>query len=196
MTALGAAGAAPSAPWRHVVLVGLPGAGKSTVGAAVAEAMRRPFVDFDAVIEREAGRRVSELFAEYGEAHFRALEATLSERLAAAGEACVLAPGGGWAANASAVAALRPRSWVVWLTVGVDEALRRIRAQGGGRPLLAGVDPEAALATLLAARQPQYAAADAQVGTEGLTVAEVVRRVVLVASQLPGSLANRPVSDF
>lgn len=186
--------AARSAPWRHLVLVGLPGAGKSTVGAAVAAATGRPFVDFDEVIEREAGRPVPALFAEKGEPHFRALEADLSQRLSAAAEPCVLAPGGGWAANAAAVAALRDRSWVVWLKVGVSEALRRIEAQGGGRPLLAVPDAEAVLASLLAERQERYAGADAQVDTDGLVVSEVVRRVVLAESGLAGQLATRPVS--
>jgi shikimate kinase len=151
-------------------------------------------VDFDAVIERETGQTVAALFAERGEPQFRALEAALSERLAGAAEPCVLAPGGGWASNGPAVAALRSTSWVVWLRVGVGEAMRRIRDQGGGRPLLAGADAEGALAALLARRQEQYERADAQVETDGLVVSEVVRRVVLAEQSLLGELANRPVN--
>src|SRR5262245_821539 len=95
----------PSKP--HVILVGLPGAGNTSVGRAVAQQLGRAFLDLDEEIERREGRTVSQIFAESGEAYFRKKERHLTEELREAG-LMVLAPGGGWIANADVVTMLRP----------------------------------------------------------------------------------------
>src|SRR6185503_1973015 len=95
----------PSKP--HIILVGLPGAGKSTVGALVAEKLGRTFLDFDAEIERREGMPISQIFGERGEAGFRQLERKITEELKDFGN-MILSPGGGWVMDQEGVALLRP----------------------------------------------------------------------------------------
>lgn len=168
-------------PAGHVVLVGLPGAGKTTVGPLVAACLGRPFLDLDREIERRSGRTVAELWAAEGEEAFRALEAGLTRELATA-PAAVLAPGGGWAAQPGLVALLRPPAVLVHLVVRPETALERLRAEPGTRPLLAGPDPLAALADLWRRRRASYEAADVAVATEGVApqaLADMVARAVV-----------------
>lgn len=166
---------------RHLVLVGLPGAGKSTVGALVAAALGRPFVDLDAVLERRAGRTVAEQFAAEGEAAFRAAEAALSAELAAR-EPAVIAPGGGWMTNAAARGALAPAARTVYLRVRPATAAARLADGGPLRPLLAGArEPVRAVAELLVRRGPAYEGADAAVDADAdgpAAVADAVVRLV------------------
>ena len=158
MTAAGAAGA-------HLILVGLPGAGKSTTGRMLARRLRRPFMDFDVELARREGRTVAEIFAERGEAYFRALEASLSAELVDAAP-MVLAPGGGWMANREAVALLRTRGRIIYLRVSPETALRRMGRGYARRPLLRGPDPLDALRRLYAERDVLYSAADHVFDTE------------------------------
>ena len=161
----------------HVVLVGLPGAGKSTVGPLVAERLGRGFVDLDAELERRAGRSVAAQFARDGEPAFRAGEAGLSAELAAA-EPAVLAPGGGWAANAAARAALAGRGVVVYLRVTPEAAYQRVMHGLLLRPLLAQAgDALATLRALQEGRAAAYASADVTVDADGAPEA-VAERVV------------------
>jgi shikimate kinase len=174
--------AADAAP-RHVVLVGLPGAGKSTVGPLAAHALGRAFLDFDAELERRAGRSVAEQFAEEGEAAFRAREAELSRELAGAiggpGGPLVLAPGGGWMTNHEAREALRAAGRTVYLRVRAETAARRLAAGGAVRPLVAGAaDPGAAVAALLARRGAAYEGADGVVDADAAPPEAVAARVV------------------
>lgn len=165
-----------------VVLVGLMGAGKSTVGRRLAERWRRPFLDLDEEIARRAGASVPEIFATWGESGFRALEARTTREIAAGigdGEAPIVAAGGGWMANRRARAAL-PAARTVWLKVGPVEAARRLASDPGGRPLLEAGDPAERLATLLAERLPAYGEATYTVDTAGRTAEDVVRRLAAV----------------
>ena len=171
----------PAEPARSIVLVGLPGAGKSTVGRAVAERLGWPYVDLDAEVERAAGTTVAGIFARDGEAAFRAAERTATESLAGR-RGLVIAPGGGWIENPGCVELLRPSASIVHLKVGVDTALRRMGAAQADRPLLRGPDPRAALAALLARRAPLYAGADVVIDTEVLDFQSVVRSVSTLAS--------------
>jgi shikimate kinase len=149
----------------HLILVGLPGAGKSTTGRMLARRLGRPFLDFDVELARREGQSVAEIFAERGEAYFRALEASLSAELVEA-PPMVLAPGGGWMANAAAVALLRERGRIIYLRVGPETALRRMGRGYSRRPLLRGPDPLAALRRLFVERDALYRAADHVFDTE------------------------------
>lgn len=168
---------------RHLVLVGLPGAGKTSVGRLAAERLGRAFLDFDEEIERRAGRSVAALFAGDGEAAFRAREAELSAELADR-EAMVLAPGGGWMANHLAAATLRPVARIIYLRVSPGAALDRMGPARATRPLLAGVDPRAALDALLHRREAVYAMADHVLDTDALSVDEVAESLVAITRDL------------
>ena len=168
---------------RHLVLVGLPGAGKTTVGRRLAALLDRPFLDFDAELERRAGATVAELFAREGEPAFRDREAALSAELVGSGP-MVLAPGGGWIANPAALATLRPAARIIYLRVSPASALERMGPGRAARPLLAGTDPRAALDGLLARRAALYAVADHTIDTEALSVHEVAESLAAMLRDL------------
>ena len=161
----------------HVVLVGLPGAGKSTIGALLGERLKRTFLDFDLEIERRQGMPVAQIFGERGEAAFRQLERELTEELTQFGN-MVLAPGGGWITDPAVVAMIRPPATMIYLRTRPETALKRLGGAGGGRPLLNRPDPLAELKSLLEARKSAYLAADLEVGTELLTPQQVTDQIV------------------
>ncbi len=165
----------------HIVLVGLPGAGKTTVGRQVAQALGRRFIDLDVEIERRSGRSVGAIFAGDGEAAFRRLEHEATAALVGSAPA-VIAPGGGWATQSASVALIRPHALIVHLAVSPTVALARLGEGIARRPLLAGADPLATLRRLARERAPAYAGADADVDTELLDPKEVVEAVVELVS--------------
>ncbi|WP_127503178.1 shikimate kinase [Actinoplanes solisilvae] len=136
----------------RAVFVGAPGAGKSTIGALVAEQLGVPFVDADAIIEERAGKPIPEIFIDDGEDAFRALERSV---IASALEDCdgVLALGGGAILN-EGTRALLAKHTVVYLSVELSDAVKRV-GLGAGRPLLA-INPRATLKYLLDQRRPLY----------------------------------------
>jgi shikimate kinase len=161
----------------HLVLVGLPGAGKTTVGEAVASRLGRPFLDLDREIERREGMPVSRIFAERGEHAFRGLERALTEELRGAG-GMVLAPGGGWIADPGNVALLRPPARIIYLRVTPETAFRRMGPERVSRPLLQRPDPLDEVRRLEGERRALYeGSADVTVNTELLTVSQVVNKV-------------------
>ena len=172
----------------HLVLVGLPGAGKSTVGRAVARKLRRPFLDFDIELEHREGKSVTQLFGERGEAAFRALEVALTRELVDT-EPSVLAPGGGWITNPGVVALIRPPGRIIHLRVSPAGALKRLGSARVSRPLLMESDPAAVLDRLWANREELYASADGEVDTEVVEFQHVAERVVLLAEALDAGLA-------
>ena len=167
---------------KHLVLVGLMGAGKSTVGRVCAERLDRPFIDVDEVVETNAQRPVAEIFAADGEAAFRALERDALADVCASPQLLVIACGGGAMGDADNRRRVRADGCVVWLTA--DPATLAARVGAGAareqRPLLAGGDaPVATLERLALLRAPAYeAAAHVTVDTAGLTVATVADRVL------------------
>ena len=169
----------------HFVLIGLPGAGKSTVGPLLAERLGLFFLDFDAEIERRTGRAVPSIIREDGEAAFRNLEHNLTAELAMA-EAAVLAPGGGWVTRPDTVALLRPRAKLVHLKVTPEAAIRRLGSARLARPLLDGSDPLARITALEVARRAAYERADWVIDTELLTVQRVIDIIVELVS-IPGA---------
>lgn len=176
---MGRAAGADSTPAarRHIVLVGLPGAGKTTVGRALARRLGRPFVDFDAEIERREGRTIPAIFETDGEEHFRRLEARLSGELLARDPA-VLSPGGGWVGQPGLIEAARAVAVLVHLRVSPATALRRMGTEAAARPLLTGTDRLGAIEGLWHARRERYALADVDVDTEVLDAEEVAERVL------------------
>lgn len=166
----------------HLVLVGLPGAGKSTVGPLLAAGLATRFLDFDAEIERREGRTVTAIFQQDGEAAFRTLERALSRELAEVREGMVLAPGGGWMADEANVTALQPNARIIHLAVSPRRALQRLGPAVSARPLLAGPASLARLEALAAARLPLYGMADGVINTEVLTPQQVADLGLRLAS--------------
>jgi shikimate kinase len=161
-------------------LVGMMGSGKSAVGRAAAERLGEPFVDLDEEITAAAGRPISAVFADEGEACFRAAEA---EAVAAvAGRRAVVAVGGGAVLTERSRRLMRETGTVVWLDAEVGELVARVGG-GQGRPLLAGPDTAGTLAALAAERRPAYrAAAHHRVETSGRGLDEVVEEVTVLWS--------------
>jgi shikimate kinase len=163
-----------------LILIGLPGCGKSTVGRAVAERLGRGFLDFDQEIERRQGKTIAEIFGEKGEGHFRELERLLTEELQQMGN-MILAPGGGWVINPDVVRLLRPPSRLVYLRVRPETALKRLGSERTTRPLLMRPDPLGEIRRLLQSRQSAYESADHVIESELLGVEEVIKRVSSLA---------------
>lgn len=158
----------------RVVLVGAMGAGKSTVGRLVADALGVDFLDTDEMVEREAGRGVSEIFIDDGEAHFRELERRAVAQ-ALAGHRGVLALGGGAVLDVTTRELLDGQR-VVFLRVGLSDAAKRV-GLGVSRPLLLG-NVRGRIKQLLDERTPVYESVAAHVvDTDGLSAREVAERV-------------------
>ena len=168
------------APRPHLILVGLPGAGKSTVGRALAQRLGAPFLDFDEEIERREGKSIARIFAEHGEPHFRRLERTLTEELRSAA-GMVLSPGGGWITNPDVVALVRPPARIIYLRVGVETALRRLGSARATRPLLQRPDPLAELRGLYERRRALYEAADLSLDTEAYSFQQLIQTLAELA---------------
>ncbi len=171
----------PSIP--HLILVGLPGCGKSVVGMRAAELCGRTFLDFDAEIERREGYSVSHIFAEQGEHYFRTRERELTRDLSETG-GMILAPGGGWITNPDVVGLLRPPGRIVYLKVRPETALKRMGKRQELRPLLLRPDPLGEIRKLYEARRVLYEGADATIETEHLSLQEVTEQVVALANEL------------
>jgi len=169
---------------RHVLLIGLPGSGKSAVGRLVADKLQAGFVDIDAIVERREGRPITMIFAEKGEAAFREMERKEVET-ALAGEPAVIAPGGGWAAQPGAIDAAKPHALVIYLHARPETATQRA-APEGTRPALSGEDPVARMRLLQKEREPFYRSAHAQVETDRKSPPEVANEVVRLAQSSAG----------
>jgi shikimate kinase len=161
---------------RSVVLVGMMGAGKSSIGRRVALRLGIPFVDADAEIEKAAGMSIPDIFAVRGEAEFRAGEARVIARLLQGGPQ-VLATGGGAFMNPDTRAAIAAKGITVWLKAEFDILMKRIRRRHD-RPLLKTEDPGATLRRLMEERYPIYAQAELTVQSREVPHEKIVDEIV------------------
>ena len=143
---------------QSIVLVGIMGAGKSTVGRLLAQALKMPFTDSDDEIVSAAGMSISDIFAEHGEPEFRRLEQRVIARLLD-GDPMVLATGGGAFMNEETRQLVQQKADSVWLKADLETLWRRV-SRRGGRPLLDQPDPKKTLKDLLEQREPYYAQAN------------------------------------
>ena len=157
---------------RSIVLVGLMGAGKSTVGRRLAARLDLPFKDADTEIEAAAGMSVSDIFATHGEAYFREGERRVICRLLQEGPT-VLATGGGAFMNDETRAWISQHGISIWLKAEFDVLMRRVRKRSN-RPLLKNADPEGSMRQLMTARQPTYALADITIESRDIPHERVV----------------------
>ena len=162
---------------RSIVLVGLMGAGKSSIGRRLAQRLALDFLDADAEIERAAGCTIEEIFARFGEPAFRDGERRVILRLLEDRAPIVLATGGGAYMDPETRAAIRQHGIAVWLRADIDVLLRRV-ARRSNRPLLKQGDPREVLERLIALRHPVYAEADVVVESDEQPAETTVERVV------------------
>jgi shikimate kinase len=164
---------------RPIALVGLSGAGKSSVGRGLTARLGWPLLDTDALVAQAAGCGVAQIFAEEGEARFRDLEAA-ALRAALESAPAIVATGAGVVLRAENRALLRARAFVVWLDAPTAALVARLRAHDEARPLLQGGDPAARLEALRAARAALYAeVADVRVETDGQGIEQICEVILL-----------------
>jgi shikimate kinase len=166
---------------RAIVLVGMMGAGKSSIGRRLAQRLDIPFVDADSEIEIAAGMSIEDIFATRGEPEFRAGEARVIARLLEGGTQ-VIATGGGAFMNADTRAAIKTKGISVWLTADFDVLMRRIKRRND-RPLLQIDDPEAKLRELIDLRYPTYALADLTVQSRDVVHEKIVDEMIGVLTR-------------
>jgi XRE family transcriptional regulator, aerobic/anaerobic benzoate catabolism transcriptional regulator len=162
---------------KAIVLLGLRGAGKSSIGEALAKRLRVPFVELDQRIEEAAGLSLPEIFVLHGEEYYRRLEREVIEALFREDQRCVCAASGGVVTNDEAFETLRRNAVTVWLRARPEEHWDRVLAQGDHRPM--ANDPLAMqrLRELLAEREPLYARADLQWDTSQHSIEETVEKL-------------------
>lgn len=161
---------------RSIVMVGLMGCGKSSIGRRLAVTLGLPFIDADDEIERAALKSIPEIFADHGEAYFREGERKVIKRLLGSGPQ-VLATGGGAFMNAETRAAVKADGISVWLRADLDVLMRRV-AKRDNRPLLKADDPVAVMKSLMDQRYPVYAEADITVDSRDTTHEVIVGEII------------------
>ena len=169
---------------RPVVLVGLMGAGKTSVGRRLADKLGIPFVDADHEIEAAAGKPIKEIFADHGEPYFREGERRVIQRLIGNG-AQVLATGGGAYMNDETRARIQEHGISVWLRAALPLLMKRV-AKRQDRPLLQADKPEAVMRDLMDKRYPVYALADVTVESRDVQHGQMVNDVIRALAQWDG----------
>jgi shikimate kinase len=162
---------------RLIVLVGMMGAGKSTIGRRLAARLRLPFFDADTEIETAHRMSIPEIFERFGEPYFRDGEVRVIARLLDGGPA-VLAPGGGALTREETRQRIQDKAVSIWLKADADVILRRVRRGRTDRPLLQTADPAATLDRLIAEREPVYRNADLTVWSRDLPHEKIVEECV------------------
>lgn len=169
--------APPPAADRPIALLGLRGAGKTSIGKRLARRLHVPFVELDRRIETRAGLPLSEVFSLHGEQYYRRLELEALTELVASPARMVIAVGGGLVTSPEAFALLRERTTTVWLRARATDYWDRVMKQGDRRPMRQHPRAREALKDLVARRESLYAKADVTLDTTGTTVPEAAERL-------------------
>ncbi len=170
-------GAAARERGKRIALIGLRGAGKSTLGAMLARELRVPFVELDREIERVAGASLAEIFDLYGQAAYRRYERRALETVLESHDRAVIATGGSIVSEAGTYDLLLTACHTIWLTAAPEEHMSRVVAQSDLRPMAGNDEAMADLRRILDGREALYAKADARVDTSGGTVAASLKRL-------------------
>ena len=160
----------------NIILVGLSGSGKTTIGRAAAKNLKMPFIDFDTEIEHRAHATVPQIFEKHGEEYFRKLEQDLTRELARC-SGTMMSAGGGWVTNREAVALLRQTGRIIYLRASPELLVSRLAKARVRRPLLEVEDPLDTLRKLYEARRPLYEAADVVIDTELFDRKQLIEQV-------------------
>ena len=178
---------------RLIVLVGMMGAGKSTIGRRLAARLNLPFVDADIEIEAAAGMTIPEIFELHGEPHFRDGEARVIARLLEGGPA-VLATGGGSFMREDTRRRVAEKAVSIWLKADPDIILRRVRRRAD-RPLLQTADPAATVSRLLSEREPVYQHADVTIASRDVPHDKIVDECLDALRDRLAGVATAPAID-
>jgi len=165
-------------PGLRIALLGMRGAGKSTIGPRLAARLKAPFLELDSLVEQAAGLSLADVFALHGEASYRRLEADVLRRFFREHDRAVLATGGGIVSNEEAFRLLCEQTVTVWLRADPEDHWNRVVRQGDLRPMAGRPAARDELRRLLDARRPLYARARHQIDTSRASVTESVRRIV------------------
>ena len=176
--------AMPAGRDKRIALVGLRGAGKSTLGATLAERLGCPFIELDKVIEHEHGAPVATLFDVYGQATFRRYERDCLRRVVAGNRSAVIATAGGIVADEVTYAQLRDQAHVIWLEASPADHMRRVMEQGDFRPMAHNRQAMDDLVAILGARAPLYGRAHARIDTSGKSLEACVEELTEIAGRL------------
>jgi XRE family transcriptional regulator, aerobic/anaerobic benzoate catabolism transcriptional regulator len=168
---------------RRIALIGLRGAGKSTLGRRLADKLGLPFIELDRLVEQDYGAHIPDLIEMAGLATFRRYERACLERVVDQQEAAVIATAGGIVSNAETFALLLRRTHTVWIKARPDEHMRRVMQQGDLRPMAKSREAMADLVAILDARAPDYARAEAELDTSGDTVARSFEKLLRIAQR-------------
>lgn len=179
---------------RSVVLVGMMGVGKSTIGRRMALRLKLPFIDADTEIEAAAGMTIPEIFERHGEPHFRDGEARVIARLLDGGP-IVLATGGGAFMREETRQRIAAKAVSIWLKADHDVIMRRVRRRAD-RPLLQTADPEGTVTRLLTEREPIYRNADLTISSREVPHDRIVDETIeTLRAHLCGEQPSQPSAD-
>jgi XRE family aerobic/anaerobic benzoate catabolism transcriptional regulator len=160
-----------------IALVGMRGAGKSTIGPRLATRLERPFLEMDALIQDEAGLPLDQIFELHGERYYRRLERETLERILERERSAVVAAAGGVVNEPTTWRLLLQKTTVVWLRARPEDHWSRVLGQGDRRPMADHPDAMAELSAMLAARESRYAQAHVAVDTSGRSPGEIVESI-------------------
>jgi XRE family aerobic/anaerobic benzoate catabolism transcriptional regulator len=177
---------------QRVGLIGLRGAGKSTLGRRLGAALSFPFVELNRDIEEQSGMPVADVMALYGQEGYRRLERQALERVVATADQVVLAVAGGIVSEPETFAFLLRHFHTIWLKASPDEHMKRVREQGDERPMAGNPEAMAELTSILTSREALYAKADSLIDTEGKSVEESARDLVEAVRAL-GVASSAPI---
>jgi XRE family transcriptional regulator, aerobic/anaerobic benzoate catabolism transcriptional regulator len=172
---------------QRIALVGLRGAGKSTLGRKLAERLGVPFIELDRLIEQEYGTRISDLVEIAGVATFRRYERGCLERVIAEHEAAVIATAGGIVSSPETYGLLLRRTHTVWIKARPEEHMRRVMAQGDFRPMAQNREAMSDLVAILDARSADYARAEAELDTSGDGEQASFAKLIEIAQRYTGN---------
>lgn len=180
---------------RRIALVGLRGAGKSTLGQRLAADFGCPFIELDRLVEQEYGARIPDLIEIAGVATFRRYERACLERVIATHDAAVIAAAGGIVANAESYGLLLRHAHTVWLRARPDEHMNRVLKQGDFRPMAQNREAMADLVAILDARSPDYARADTELDTSGDSIEQSFAKLARIAARYLNGDGRRPETN-